>query len=137
MKLFVIKDQNSLKPADERSDDYLKKIKQGQWFSIDIRKPRNLQHHRKFWALMNLISENLDNVTPEILCDVIKIRTGHAKIVKTKKGEIAVPLSLNFSKMDQIAFDDFYDKAVKIIVEDILENIKAEEIKDEVLKMLN
>lgn len=133
MKLVFRKDVNSLRPADRMAQDALAKIKAGDMVTVEVRKPRCLSHHRLYWALMQLVADNMDgDFSPEVVSDVIKVRTGHVTVVRTKKGEVFVPKSISFSSMDQVAFRDFFDRALKVVVTDIIPGLDSDTLRHEV-----
>lgn len=119
MKLFMFKDGWSLKPSDERGEKALARMGQGELVVIDLRRNRNLLHHRKFWAILNAVLDNqnkYDNDTD--LLTEIKIRVGHYREYITQQGELVyVPKSISFDECDQSEFDEFYTKAVNVMEE--------------------
>ena len=135
-KIVLRKHLGSLRPADEQSEDWLRKITNGEYIMVEARKPRNIQHHRKLFALLNLVCENIDQpMTTEMLLGIIKLRTGYCDVMQTAKGEVALPKSIAFESMDQMQFSKFYDAAVRFIIEEILPVSRAE-LENEVLEMV-
>jgi len=136
MKLIVVKDKDVLRPIDERSFEELRKIKDGRTFICEIKRPRNLKHHRKYWALINLISDNLDGVTPEGLSSAVKMMIGHVVTVQFGDKSILYPDSISFDKMNQDQFNDFYERAVKAICELVIPGLTEESVKNEIFEIL-
>ncbi len=135
-KLVLRKHLGSLRPADEQSEDWLRKIANGECIMVEARKPRNIQHHRKLFALLKLVCDNVEQpITPKMLLGVIKLRTGYCDIVKTAKGEILLPKSISFESLDQHGFDEFYNAAVHFIIQEILP-VSRDELENEVLEMV-
>tara|TARA_R110000824_G_scaffold132271_10_gene294689 strand:- start:2106 stop:2522 length:417 start_codon:yes stop_codon:yes gene_type:complete len=96
--------------------EWLKKTKLDQGVLIDPRRPRNIKHHRKLFALLNLAVDNWPvDITTHALLGLIKIRTGHADPVESAEGVVWIPRSINFESMDQTEFDPFYEKAIQLI----------------------
>ncbi len=127
------KDLGCLRPVNSQADDVLAKIKLGDVAAVEVRKPRNLGHHRLYWALCTLVADNMDgDYSAEIVSDVLKIRAGHVTAVKTAKGEIFLPKSISFSALDQIAFNDFFDRVLRVVVSDILPGLDSEILRAEV-----
>lgn len=120
-------------PIDDEAQKFTRRIDHGELIMMEGRRPRNIGQHRKIWKLASLVAENLDGVKPETVMQVIKIRTGHVNILKTKAGEIHVPKSISFESMDQGAFEDFFEAAVRFIVTDILPGVKRAELEQEIL----
>jgi hypothetical protein len=136
MKLIVVKDKDVLRPIDERSFEELRKIKDGRTFICEIKRPRNLKHHRKYWALINLISDNLDGVTPEGLSSAVKMMIGHVVTVQFGDKVIPYPDSISFDKMNQDQFNDFYERAVKAICEFVIPVLTEESVRNEIFEIL-
>ena len=68
----------TLRPAEPAAEEMLARIKHDDIVRVEIKKPRNLQHHRQFWALMNLVFENQDHYkSAEEVCTAFKFATGH------------------------------------------------------------
>jgi hypothetical protein len=136
MKIIVVKDKDVLRPIDERSFEELRKIKDGRTFICEIKRPRNLKHHRKYWALINLISDNLDGVTPEALSNAVKMMIGHVVTVQFGDKNISYPDSISFDKMNQDQFNDFYEQAVKAICEFVIPGLTEESVRNEIFEIL-
>ncbi len=106
-----------LVPYCRDAEDWLRKTSLDQGVLIDPRRPRNIRHHRKFFALVKLAVDNWPvDITINALVGLIKIRTGHADPVKGADSVIHwIPRSINFESMDQDEFEPFYEKAVQLI----------------------
>lgn len=127
------KELGGLRPVNSQADDILAKLKLGDVAAVEVRKPRNLGHHRLYWALCSLVAENMDgDYSAEVVSDVLKIRTGHVTVVKTRKGEVFIPKSISFAAMDQFAFNEFFDRALKVVVSDILPRLDSDTLRAEV-----
>ncbi len=57
-------------------------------------------------------------VNPEGLRDHLTVRAGHVIVVKTKDGIREYPASIAFANMDQLAFNDFFNRCVVVICDD-------------------
>lgn len=110
--------------------EWLKKTKLNQGVLIDPRRPRNIQHHKKLFALLNLAVDNWpSDITRETLLGAIKLKTGHFTELKTRDGVMQIPKSINFESMNQDEFEPFYEKAVNII--SIVLGVDAETLNQE------
>ena len=137
MKILMRKDLTSLRPADRMAEEALAKVKTGEVVSVEFARPRNLTFIRWWWQLMTIVADNMDgDFSPELICEVIKIRAGHVSVVKTAKGEVFVPKSISFAAMDESAFKAFVDRAIKVIVQDILPGVDKDTLSNEVDHML-
>lgn len=132
--LHFKKDFGRLVPCDDASAAALTKIKHGAVVHVEIKKPRNIRFHRKFFALVNLVFENqshYDNI--EHLLAALKTAVGHCDLIAGKEGKIvAIPKSIAFHKMDDLAFSDFYDKCVDIIAKHFLPGVDSAALRAEV-----
>lgn len=132
------KDLASLRPADRAATETLARIKAGEMVAVEIRRPRNLKHHRWWWKLMELVADNMPGaITPELVCEVIKVRVGHVSVVRTRQGEVFIPRSISFAKMDEAQFSEFTDRAIRVIVTDILPGLSDTALRAEVEAMLS
>ena len=111
-----------LVPNCPDAEEWLKKTRLEQGVLIDPRRPRNINHHRKFFALLNLAVDNWpelpdgSTISQKSLLGLIKIKTGHADPVQGADGNIHyIPHSINFESMSQDEFDPFYEKAIQLI----------------------
>ena len=85
-----------LEPVDDAGKDTLSKIGIGTVVSVEVKRPRNIQHFRKFWALASLIYQNQTRYrSPEELVDAIKVMAGHCFPVRLKNGlDVRIPKSI-------------------------------------------
>jgi hypothetical protein len=137
---LATKHLGALRPCDEAGEEALRKIGQGQVLQIEIKMPRNVNHHRLFWALMSLVWDNMDHErypTVEDLVAAVKISAGLRTRLELPGGEVGfVPGSIAFSKMDQTAFAAFYDRVCDLISRHFLPGVTSEELKREVSIMI-
>ena len=120
MKLVVKKTYLGLLPASRGEFDKLEKAKfvDGELYEVEINKKRNIKFHRKFFALLNLCYENQEFYTDiEDLRKELVISAGFYREITTHHGEIKrEALSLSFSNMDEIQFQEVYDKVLTEIM---------------------
>lgn len=136
MKGYAIKSEFGLTPADDVTREAWSKMKLGSLCQVEVKRPRNIRRHRLFFALCNHIADALGNVTTNEIADVLKIETGHCRILRGKKQEWRVPLSIRFDAMDEDAFRAFLDRAVQIVCEEWLQALPDSEPAREIRKML-
>ncbi len=135
MKAIFRKNLNRLVPHGTEAEEMLKKWKDGDLVTVDVKRPRNIAHHAKFFALLQLIYENQDyyKSVDEILT-VFKFHIGHNKKIKTRNGVIEEPLSISFAQMDQAGFDDFYKKALDFVCAEIVPGLDGGALEKELLE---
>jgi uncharacterized protein DUF1367 len=98
-------------------------MENGECFKLEFSVPRNIEHHKKFFALVSLIAETSDVYdNRDKALTAIKIVAGHCDFVPhPESGElIPVPRSISFANMDQLEFDEFYENAVNGVLKHLL-----------------
>jgi len=137
-ELFARRHMGALRPVDAVGEALLAEIPQGELVRVTIRRPRNVQHHRLFFALIATIFPHQDLYpTEEMLLAAIKVALGYGDSVKLPDGRtIIVPSSISFAKMDQKAFSEFYDRALALILTKILPNVDKADLEREVNDIL-
>lgn len=129
----------SLRPADHDAEEALRRMPANALVMVKVKRPRNIQHHRKLFTLLNIVVENQEHYqTTEHLLAVLKVVAGHCDTYPMADGNTAfVPRSISFASMDQTEFEEFYDKAVKFIVTKVIPGLKREDLEREVLEMIS
>ena len=140
-KFLATKSFGALRPVGQDGEDALAKIKQGATVSIEVKQPRNVQHHRKYWALVNLVHQNLpeadDYPEPDNLHQALKVAAGLRTPIIIKGKTVAyLPGSIAFHKMDQAAFGEFYDRVCDLVAEHFIPGIEVEALKREVEEII-
>jgi len=124
----------SLVPVNDGAEAALAKIKLGAEVRVKIDRPRNLQHHKKFWALMNIVYQNQNHYTAlDHLVAALKTAVGHCDLIPGRDGKIvAIPKSIAFAQMDQTAFEEFYDQCIEVIAKHFLPGVDKDDLRREV-----
>jgi len=137
--LVFRKTLSGLKPADESAEEALRKIAINSVVAIKLKRPRNLGHHRKFFALLKIVFENQELYKSEqALLAAIKIATGHCVPLVLADGTKAfVPSSISFASMDQAEFEAFWEKVVSLVCTKIIPNLRREDLEAEILTMVS
>ena len=117
MKLLLRKGKDCLIPADEESIEAYQKM--DPEVIVEYKKSRNVQFHKKYWALLNAVMPNQSHFkSVQNLHEAIKYRAGLYETVFTLKGEkLIVTKSIAFSKMDEIEYTAFFSHAVDAALE--------------------
>lgn len=140
-QMLMEKLEDALHPTDQASIDAMRSIPERAIVKIQVSVPRNVRHHRMFFALINLVFEAQREprmfATREALLDAIKIALGHVREVRGIRGETyIVPDSISFGRMDNIAFREFFDAAVRLILEKILPGVGKRDIEQRIYDIL-
>ncbi len=130
MKAVLIKTDKGLRGSTPVDQDAwakfrrrLETMKPGTWVRMEWARPRNGQHHRKLFALLQLVAENSETYdTPEKALVAVKLVTGHAEpFIDPATGELMqLPKSIAYDAMDQDEFDRFYELAIDGVLRHIL-----------------
>lgn len=135
MKAFFKRTLTGLTAEDEQAAKTLRGIKPGEVVAVEVTRPRNINHHRLYWAMCSKIGNAID-VEPENISDVLKLKTGHFVTVATKDGPVHLPRSISFAKMDQGEFREFFERCCRIISIEWLPHMNAKQVQTEILEMM-
>lgn len=113
--LWVQRAGNSLVPDGDESIAAFARIPFGKSLQCEVKQPRNSRFHRLYWALCARIASGV-GAEPENVSDLLKIATGHCTIIRSKTyGEMKLPKSIAFSKMEQSEFSAFFERCCAVI----------------------
>lgn len=144
MKLLMQKHPDgALRAVDTQGVDAMTKLSVGKVVTVEVKQPRNVQHHRLYWALIGKVWENLDEERalrypdPEALHTAVKICVGLRREIVLPDGRMGFEAgSIRFEKMDQLQFREFYDKVCDLIAKHFLPGVTSEQLKAEVSEMI-
>lgn len=114
MDYWAIREGMTLRPFGAESGSAMGKIPFGKVVHVEVKQPRNSKHSRLYWTLCARMADAL-GCDREDISHILKVRTGHVRQIRTKRGVEEVPQSISFAKMDQEAFAKFFDKCVHVI----------------------
>lgn len=145
MKAMLLKTDKGLRgatPADQEAwakfRRRLETMKPGTWVRMEWARPRHGKHHRKFFALLNLVAENSETYdTTEKALVAVKLVTGHCDpVIHPETGELLqIPRSISYDAMDQDEFDRFYEAAIDGVLRHILPGMDRDTA-DRLLEMI-
>lgn len=133
MKYYFIKTYYGLVPFDNDCKPY-NKLEEGEEIELEIKTPRNVKFHRKFFALIKLAFDNQENYTDieELRQDLIKYAGFTEQRTNYLTGEIEYKhKSIAFAKMEEADFEIVYNRVLDVICE--LLGLDNEEIKNELM----
>ena len=106
--------------------DYCEKqrLKVGDTVLCSIKRPRNYEYHKKFFALLRLTVTNLPHLiqqqmqifTEEDMLDCLKVDLGLYTTVWHGGKQIIKTGSISFAKMDESEFERFFQRSVDVIL---------------------
>ena len=138
MKCLMVKKLNRLEPADEEAVAALRTIKHDKVVQIEIRQPRNLQFHRKLFAMLRIVLDNQEHYqSVEELLDMCKIAIGHCHSIVSRDGEIVkIPQSIAFHTMDNTTFQAFYARVCGWVITEAIPGLDLDDLHEEVAQQL-
>lgn len=136
--LFMVRGLGGLRPANKASQEAFDGLPMAETVKVEITRPRNIRHHRKWFALLQVIYPHQTTYpTMESLLAAIKCALGYGETVKLPDGRtVLVPGSISFAKLDQAGFDQFYARALELIHTRILPGIDRDDVEREVAEVL-
>ena len=135
MKIFCTNTATGLVPLYDSDYEEKRKLKVGEVYQCEVKKPRNIQFHKKFFALIRLGCENSPlNMPQEAYRAYVTMRAGYADVYEVGKGKMALPKSISFSNMDEDEFSKLYFAVINVIAKDI--DITKETIESELINFL-
>lgn len=131
---------NALIPSDIHAADFLEGIKDGKEVLVSIKKPRSVKHHRRVFALLQLVLDNTEQWQGDkdaLLSDLkMATRLVDVRVDLITGREYIVPRSISFASLDQISFDRWWRRAVHVIATQVL-NTLPDEIEREIMAAMD
>lgn len=112
--LFLRRVGNVLHAEGDESVCELLKLPMNKSLRCEVKMPRNPRFHALYFALCARIANGIGS-DAETISTVFKYSTGHYDIIRSKKhGELKVPKSISFAKLDNTSFGEFFEKCVQV-----------------------
>lgn len=135
MKLLVINTPRGLVPLGDDDYEEKRKLKLGETYSVEVKVVRNVDFHRKYFALIAYAWEFLNERETERFKDkenfrkYIEIAAGHCDVIFHPRLQefVEIPKSIAFAKMDNTAFSDLYGRVKDVIFSIIGDRVTQEE----------
>lgn len=140
--VILTKRGRTLVAEEALSIETLCRIKEGQTVRAVITVPRNLKHHRLLFALLNTVLKGQADPplypTTKALLNAIKMGTGHIEEVRDLHGRTHfMPASIDFASLDEVAFSEWFDHAVNLILQRVLPNCVRGDLEQQIYDMLH
>lgn len=134
MKLLVINTPRGLVPLGDDDYEQKRKLKLGETYSVEVKVVRNVDFHRKYFALIAYAWEFLNEQEAERFKDkenfrkYIEIAAGHCDVIFHPRLQefVEIPKSIAFAKMDNTAFSDLYGRVKDVIFSIIGDRVTQE-----------
>ncbi len=135
MKLLVINTPRGLVPLGDDDYEQKRKLKLGETYSVEVKVVRNVDFHRKYFALIAYAWEFLTEQETDKFKDkdnfrkYIEIAAGHCEVIFHPRLQefVEIPKSIAFGKMDNTAFSDLYGRVKDVIFSIIGDRVTQEE----------
>jgi hypothetical protein len=135
--LLLVREGTKLAAAEPWSLEAIEALAHGEQVIATIRRARNPQHHKKLFALLRLVVDNVDGwLDEEDLLDDIKHAMGYCRHPEGRRRSTCRPRSISFANMGQGRFEKFYTLAGEIILRDILPGVDSDDLERQVLEMV-
>lgn len=135
MKIYCRNTISGLVPLYPADFDSKRKLKLGQDYECEIKNPRNIGFHKKFFALLNIGHENTQLDMPmDAYRKYITIKAGFYNAYSTPKGLFYDAKSISFASMSQDEFEDVYSRVLDKIIDDI--GATKEDIEEQLLNFM-
>lgn len=138
MNLHCVRTLAGLVPSSDDDRVKLRGVKLGDEVCVEIRRPRNVRFHRKFFAMLNIVFDNLPDemaagmgvACVEDLLEAVKIDLGMYALHNVNGKCVLKTYSISFAKMDEECFGVFYDRAVMVVIDKYLRGATVEMLND-------
>lgn len=140
MEIYCRVTASGLVPMYDSDYEERQRLVEGETVLCVIRKPRNYEFHKKFFALVRLTFDNLPERLVRMLnihseqdmLDNLKLDLGLYSVVY-HGGKAVIKLgSISFAAMDETDFQKFYDRCVDVVLFNYLRGTDRKTLLDEV-----
>jgi hypothetical protein len=138
VELYLTRRLNRLCPVGPGDEEALRELPEGRVLRVKVTRLRNVQHHRKFMALLGAVFPHQSAyATFDDFRKAIAIELGHFRTCVLLDGRTMVEAkSISFAQMDQLQFDEFYTAAVELICAKVIPGINKPELEQQVEEIL-
>ena len=135
MKLLVVNTPRGLVPLGDDDFEEKKKLKLGQTYSVEVKVARNVDFHRKYFALVAYAWEFLNEQeeerfkTKDNFRKYLEMAAGHCDVIFHPRLQefVEIPKSISFGSMDNTAFSGLYERVKDVIFSVIGDRVTREE----------
>lgn len=135
MKLLVVNTPRGLVPLGDDDYEEKKKLKLGQTYSVEVKVARNVDFHRKYFALIAYAWEFLNEQeeerfkTKDNFRKYLEMAAGHCDVIFHPRLQefVEIPKSISFGSMDNTAFSGLYERVKDVIFSIIGDRVTREE----------
>lgn len=141
MRFIVVNTPRGLVPFGDDDFEEKKKLKLGEAYTVEVKVARNVDFHRKYFAMISYAWEFLteDEVvrfkTKDIFRKNLEIAAGHCETMyhPVLQDYVEMPKSISFASMDNAEFSDLYSRVKDVIFSLIGSRVSEQEF----MRLLN
>lgn len=135
MKFLVVNTPRGLVPLGDDDYEEKKKLKLGQTYSVEVKVARNVDFHRKYFALIAYAWEFLNEQEEERFKSkdnfrkYLEMAAGHCDVIFHPRLQefVEIPKSISFGSMDNTAFSGLYERVKDVIFSIVGDRVTREE----------
>lgn len=134
MKTAWVWRMGALRPYSPEAVEQAAKWRPGTSVLCEATVPRNVQHHKLAFTLFRTVWENTDRWdTADHFRRWLLCQTGNCDTVPLSDGTVmAIPHSMSFQAMGNDEFRDFWNRALDVIIQDVIPGANREDLEREV-----
>lgn len=138
MELLLYNTPSGLKPCYDEDYEEKKKLKIGEIYKAKITIPRNIKHHRKFFAMLKTCWEyqseerraKMFQNSFDLFRQTVLLAAGISNRIwdVNAKRFIDIPKSISFSNMTQTEFDEVYNRCFDVLCSTFVSHVSRYEL---------
>lgn len=141
MELYLKAINGHLIADNEESASFLFQMKQGSVLRADVKRPRNYQFMKKYFALLDYAYDSWEPEIPEkykghdieknkeVFRKNIQIMAGYGYPIITVKNEVRYESkSISFGSMQEEEFEKLYSSVINVVLKHILTNYTRDDL---------
>ena len=131
-----------LAPWGAATEEKVRKLKFGKVVQIRWEQPRNAKQLALLWVVAKIVADNSEEYADAAhVVKQLKFSTGHTVVERYKIPvlgwiERTMPASIAYESMSQADFAEWFNRALDVIVNDMLPGVSRETIRKEVCDAL-
>ena len=123
MRLLVVNTPRGLVPFGDDDYDQKKKLKVGEAYNVEVKVARNVEFHRKYFAMIAYAWEYLNEKeiqtfkSKDNFRKYLEVAAGHCEVIYHPRLQefVEIPKSISFGSMDNASFSDLYKRVKDVI----------------------
>ena len=123
MRMLVVNTPRGLVPFGDDDYDQKKKLKVGEAYNVEVKVARNVEFHRKYFALIAYAWEFLNEKeiqtfkSKDNFRKYLEVAAGHCEVIYHPRLQefVEIPKSISFGSMDNTSFNDLYKRVKDVI----------------------